>query len=1046
MTSPYLQCPTLSEQSIAFVHGDTLWIAPATGGTPRRMTDGKDSIRRSAFSPDGQSIAFVSNGDVHIALLNGYIPKRLTFVQSNMRIIQWNRPDHIIIASQHNSPFRQNALYRVDIHTGQMTALDIGPCEWIDQEHKVRVIQRHGYGYTSWKGYKGGMAGQMWVDVQGNGQFCRIMQSYQNTLIHPCIINSRIYFLSDLSGTGNIHSCTLDGQDIQQHTHHTGLYARDLTRWQHTLIYSRGGQILTCDTRTLTEKTVPITLNIDNIGQHSVQHSPSAFLNGYAPTSDGKKIALVTRGRLFEGTPHKGPMFQRGKANGVRYRWATWLADQSLVTLCDQGHKEELNIFSDHGDCVTAHTEKDFKTDWGRLVTVKAHPYQRKLACTNHRHDIIIIDFDTQESFFVARSQKSPVHGYDWSPCGTWLTYSISNTLRGAHIGLYHTIDKTNHSVTNEEFLNTCPVFSRDGSALFFLSNRTLDPEWDDMSLGMSCYDTTQPFAITLEKNTESPFVKPLIHDEADVDKKDENDQQKTEKQNPEAIKIDLDGIEKRIVAFPLPPRAYSHIAAVKGHLLYTVNGDKIELHSYDLSSLREELWLSDIDSMALSMNHEWMMYTSNKKLRLVKADTKPDDNTDTSFKQGGWLDWNRISLKVIPQKEWRQMFDEAWRLQKDMFWMPSMGNVNWQEVYDRYRPCIDQASCLSEVEDIIGDMQGELGTSHAYVMQPQKKKNHSITLGASLDFVPEKGVYRIGHIIQGDPWTSLPLQRPGLKVKTGDLLWSVSGHNLSSTVHPLDILQGQSGNGVPLVISDPDGQNKRSVVVFPKAKSREKEWLYRQWISKNRAWVHEKSQGRAGYIHIPDMQSKGYGEFLRGYLQEFDRPGLMIDARYNGGGNISYLILDLLTRRRLGYDQSRHQGSFGYPSDAPHGPMVALVNEHTGSDGDIFAHAFKALNLGPVVGKRTWGGVVGIWPRYSLIDGTMTTQPEYSFWFHDEGWTVENKGVDPTIDVEITPQDAASNIDTQMQHGLDALEAIIKNHDSKSNAPPLPCLKRNKG
>jgi tricorn protease len=1066
MKSLYFQRPALSESYVGFVHGDALWVAPVSGGVPRRITDARHTLFSPAFSPNEKQIAFVAAGDVYVADLNGCTPKRVTFLQSTMRIVQWKDDHTLILSSSHNSPFRQSAMYTVNCQTGQVIPLHVGPCAWMDQNQGACVIQRHGYGYTSWKGYKGGTAGQIWIDKKNDGQFQRILDSIDNNLLHPLIINDRLYFLSDLSGMGHIHSCTLDGQDVRQHTHHTDFYVQDLSKWRHILIYSCGGQILTYDTRTCTHKTIAIDLCHKNKAYQSVQRAPDTFLSGYAPAPDGKKMALITRGRLFEGTPHKGPLFQRGESNGVRYRWVVWLKDKSLVTLCDQGQTESLSLFTSD-DTVTHYTEDDFKADWGRLVTVKAHPHCRRLACTNHRHDLFVIDLDEKTCTFVTRSERSPIHGYDWSPCGQWLVYSISNTVRGAHIGLYHITRKTHHHLTDEAFFNTCPVFDREGRFIFFLSNRTFQPEWDDLSLNMVCHDTTQPFAITLQKDARSPFVQPFFDDVAENKENDSNENKENDsnenkendsnenKENdsnenkdkkdeqPKETIIDLEGIDQRVVVFPLPPKAYSHVVSVKGHLLYTVQEDKTNVYAYDLGALKEELWVSGVESMALSANHEWMMYVSNRKLRLVKADAKPDDGPDPSFRQGGWVDWNRVCLNVIPQKEWAQMFDEAWRLQKDMFWMPSMGNVDWQDVYARYRPCIDRASCLSEVEDIIASMQGELGTSHAYVMGHKRPAPSSASLGAQLDFVPEKGAYRIGALVQGDPWTPLPLQAPGLNIRAGDLIWSVAGHQLSSAVHPLDVLQRQSGNGVPLVISDADGQNKRTVAVFPGTKKEEREWCYRQWVTQNRAWVHENSQGRAGYVHIPDMQAKGYGEFLRGYMQEFDRPGLIIDARYNGGGNISYLIMDFLTRRRLGYDQSRHQGSFGYPSDAPHGPMVALVNEYTGSDGDIFSHAFKTLQLGPTVGKRTWGGVVGIWPRYSLIDGTMTSQPEYSFWFHDGGWTVENKGVEPTIDVDITPQDYIANRDTQMERGLAELEKLIKKHDPKQDAPPTPCLKR---
>ena len=247
-----------------------------------------------------------------------------------------------------------------------------------------------------------------------------------------------------------------------------------------------------------------------------------------------------------------------------------------------------------------------------------------------------------------------------------------------------------------------------------------------------------------------------------------------------------------------------------------------------------------------------------------------------------------------------------------------------------------------------------------------------------------------------------------------------------------------QAGNAVSVVVSRPDGTNKRTVTVFLDSTAKEPQWRYRQWVENNRTWVHEHSKGKVGYIHLPDMQIQGYSEFLRGYTQEFDRDGLIVDARYNGGGNLSYFMIDILRRKRLGTDQSRYHGQIPYPVDAPRGPMVAVVNEYTGSDGDIFSHAFKSLGLGVVVGKRTWGGVVGIWPRYELIDGTKTTQPEFSFWFQDVGWSVENQGVFPDIDIDIAPQDYAMKRDPQLIRALEeTLLAIEKDEQRQRDLIP---------
>jgi tricorn protease len=422
---------------------------------------------------------------------------------------------------------------------------------------------------------------------------------------------------------------------------------------------------------------------------------------------------------------------------------------------------------------------------------------------------------------------------------------------------------------------------------------------------------------------------------------------------------------------------------------------------------------------------------TASHKLRTVRTNSKPDDSPDSSFHRGGWLDWSRIPLVVTPQKEWQHMFDEAWRLQKEMFWMPHMGDVDWDAMYRRYQPCVQRLTCLSELHSLISDLQGELGTSHAYIMPPKPVSQMADvlgTIGCSWSYCPTNKAYRITHLYEGDDRHPVPLQRPGINVKKGDLIYTMAGQTLSPHVSPDHIVSHYVGQAMTMTVGDDRGEKSpRTVMVFPVSKSREGQWAYRQWVNHCRRFVHEQTQGRVGYIHIPDMQEKGMREFLMGYTQEFDKDGLIVDVRYNGGGNLSYLMLDYLRRQRLGYDQSRHQGMLPYPAHSPKGPMVAVANEYTGSDGDIFSHAFKTLKLGPLVGKRTWGGVVGIWTRYDLMDGTVTSQPEYSFWFQEVGWSIENQGVPPTIDIDITPMDSAHNKDPQLLCAIEQVEQLIK-------------------
>ncbi|HUX79491.1 MAG TPA: S41 family peptidase, partial [Alphaproteobacteria bacterium] len=511
----------------------------------------------------------------------------------------------------------------------------------------------------------------------------------------------------------------------------------------------------------------------------------------------------------------------------------------------------------------------------------------------------------------------------------------------------------------------------------------------------------------------------------------------------------DLKGIEDRILEFPVPEGDYTSIRGIPGKALYlsrplqsALGGEDNDpsmlgsIECYDFVTKKEETLIPKVSSFTLSGDSQWLCYYAAKKLRVVKAGEKPQDN-DPSYRKGGWIDLNRVKVSVMPPKEWAQIFDEVWRLQKDFFWTEDMSKVDWNGIYKRYRPLLDRIATRGELSDLISEMHGELGTSHAYVFGGDFRYSPQYPLGdLGADFIFDKAqkAYRISNIAKGDRWAphqTSPLTSPGLGISEGDFLLALNGQLLDENISPEKLLVNQARNVVSLAVRS---GKKKARSVFVKTLASQTPVRYRDWVEKNRAYVHEKTKGRIGYIHIPDMSVKGFAEFHRSFLAELSREGLIIDVRFNGGGNVSGLLLEKLGRKRLGYDQTRWWGSMPYPLESPTGPMVALTNEYAGSDGDIFCHSFKVLKLGPLIGKRTWGGVIGIWSRHGLVDGGATTQPEFSFWFNDVGWGVENYGVDPDIEVEITPQDYIKGVDPQLDRGIAEVLAILK-----TSPPPKP-------
>ena len=517
---------------------------------------------------------------------------------------------------------------------------------------------------------------------------------------------------------------------------------------------------------------------------------------------------------------------------------------------------------------------------------------------------------------------------------------------------------------------------------------------------------------------------------------------------------IDLEGISERVLPFPVSEGRYRLVQGVKGRVFFlsfpaegvgddTLSRDvKGTIEYYDLESYKTERFVDGVNDFELSRNYKTLIYRQRHRLRVLKTGDKapkPESN-DRPGRESGWLDLHRVKVSVQPAVEWKQMFAEAWRLQREHFWDQDMSGVDWDAIYAQYAPLVERVSSRSELSDLLWELHGELGTSHAYEWGGEYRQGPYYRqgfLGVDWNYDRENDRYRIARIVKGDPSDSpatSPLTGPGLNVVVGDAVLAINGQRVEAKRGPQELLVNQAGNEVQLTIEDNETQETRVVVV--KALGNEMPARYREWVESNRRFVHEKSQGRVGYIHIPDMGKSGYAEFHRGYLAEYDYPALLIDVRWNGGGHVSGLLLEKLARRRIGYDFSRWFLPSPYPEESPRGPMVTLTNEHAGSDGDIFCHSFKLMGLGPLIGKRTWGGVIGISPSHKLVDGTMTTQPEYSFWFKDVGWNVENHGTDPDIEVDIAPQDFANNLDPQLERALTEALRLIEESPSLEPQP----------
>jgi len=1067
-TQGYVRFPTIHQDRIIFVAEDDLWFCSSEGGRAERLTAGVGEVSYPHFSPDGELLAFVGReegpSEVYIMPSLGGTALRLTFHSSSCRVAGWDLSGkEILYASNAGQALSgHNIIYAISPQGGQSRQIPVGIANAISfgPESGV-VIGRNTYEPARWKRYRGGTAGHLWCDPTGSGTFQRLLQLNGN-IASPCWVGERIYFLSDHEGVGNIYSCTPSGDDIQRHTNHNDFYARNLSSDGLRLVYHAGADLYLFDPATENVRQLDVVLPSIRTQRNRKFVSAGSFLDSYALHPKGYAVALTTRGKAFTMGNWDGPALQHGEPDGVRYRFLEWLNDgKHLVAINDATGRESLIVFNPDE---ASEPQSFADIEFGRATDLAVSPTDDAIAIANHRNELLMIDLAVGSSRTIDRSDFGQIHGIAWSPDGRWLAYGYRSTEQKTAIKLCNLESGETYFATEPALHDIAPAFDPEGKYLYFLGYRIFNPVYDQLHFDLSFPRGVKPYAITLQRDLRSPFIaEPKIPEEKEKEKEEsraekqeekdqddssqieENDKKETSKK-PTPIVIDLEGITNRALPFPVSEGKYRSIRGIKGKALFlsfpiegsiSQPGERYEprghIDSYDFEAHKTEYLIDGVSGFDISRDAKTLIYRSRQRLRVLKAGDKAPkgDNGDRTNRETGWLELGRVKVSVQPAAEWKQMFAEAWRLQREQFWTEDMSGIDWEAVYAQYAPLVERVGSRSELSDLFWEIQGELGTSHAYEgggEYRQRPHYNQGFLAVDWSYDAEHERYRIAHIVLGDPSDSKatsPLTSPGLNVGAGDAVLAINGQRVGPGRSPQELLVNQASNEVQLAIEDATSQETRVITV--KALSDEQPARYREWVENNRRIVHEKSLGRVGYIHIPDMGGEGFAEFHRSYLTEYDYAGLLIDVRHNRGGHVSGLLLEKLARRRIGYDFSRWGQPSPYPTESPRGPMVALTDENSGSDGDIFSHSFKLMGLGPLIGKRTWGGVIGISPQHALVDGTRTTQPEYAFWFKDVGWNVENYGTDPDIEVDITPQDFVNSIDPQLDRAIaEALRLIV--------------------
>jgi tricorn protease len=1103
----YYRHPAVDGDRLVFVSEDDLWEVPLTGGRAERLTSERGQIRHPRFSPDGETLALTGTEEgateVFVMDADGGPMEQLTYNGSPLAVVGWSRDgEQILFRSTFREPFsRPPVLYSMPRSGGEVQKLEVGKAHafGFEPDGDGRILGRHSDDLARWKRYRGGTAGSLWVDPEGEGEWEPLLADEEAGLVCPQWIEDRIYFISDRDGCGNVYSCETDGSDLERHTDHEHFYARHLASDGTTLAYTCGGDLYRLEPGADGAEQVEVEYPSTKTQLNRKFVDASDYLHDYTLHPDGHSLAITTRGKLFNFGHWEGAVRQNGIEQGVRYRLPRYVDDDQILVTSDEGGEETFELHDVDGHEEGEPVDVDF--DIGRPVDVEIGPDGEQAVFATHRYEIVHLDIEDQEATRIDRSEQHPVDGIGWSPEGRYVAYGKSTGTRTSKICIVDLEEDEIHDVTSGQYRDVDPVFDPEGRYLYFLSCREFTPVYDQVFFELSFPQTMKPCVVTLSDDEDSPFFerpRPLegtggsglgeddseaaeddesggdengeeVDAESDESAAEDGDDEDADDGNgeddeddEEALDIDFEGLQSRVETFPVEASEYRQIDATAERVFWTkypiegsldlgmddMSGPTGRLEYYSLDDRDDDLFARKVESFEIGPDDNTMVMKQRGRLRVVNATrrgpAKDSNGSQRPSRDSGWIDLGRVPVSVRPRREWRQMLREAWRLMREHFWREDMGGVEWERVWEQYSPLIDRVSTRSEFSDVVWTMQGELGTSHAYEFggdyehPPQYRPGF---LGVDCEWEDEvtsegEGGYRITHIVRGENWeegASSPLLRPGLDVEEGDVIVAVNGRRLDGGSSLQEALVHRAGEEVDVTIARPERGADDEEASEPETYAvellrSERRARYREWVRENRERVHEATDGEIGYVHIPDMGPRGYSEFHRAFVSEQSRTGLIVDVRNNGGGHVSQLILEKLARERLGHDVSRWRAEpIPYPSGAMTGPMVALTNEYAGSDGDIFSHCFKQMDLGPLLGKRTWGGVVGILPRFELADGSVTTQPEFASWFEDVGFGLENYGTDPDEEIEEPPGRALEEDDEQLEVAIERAKSRLE-------------------
>lgn len=1053
-----LRFPAIHGNQIVFTYAGDLYTVAATGGVARKLTNDVGYEMFARFSPDGKRLAFTGqydgNTEVYTMPAEGGIPQRLTYTATlgrddvsdrmgpNNIVMTWKDDKTIVYRSrriERNDFIGQ--LFYASVDGGIPEQLPVprgGFCSFSPDKKKMaynRVFRE----FRTWKRYRGGQADDIWIYDFDTKQITNITNNPAQDII-PMWSGNKIYFISDRDSRMNVFVHDLGTKETKKLTNFTEFDVKWPSLGNNAIVFENGGNIYRMDLATERAEKVSISLQEDfSIGRGGWRDVSKEITN-FEISPDGSRALFGARGDVFTVPAKNGNTRNITSTSGVHERNSKWSPDGKWIAyVSDASGEDEIYIAPQDGNAPPTQLTKNADT---YKYQIYWSPDSKKLLWADKKLRLQLVDISSKNVTTVAQARIWEYSDYGWSPDSKWITYAQPEEKQMTTVYLYSVETGKSHAVTDGWFDSYQPAFSTDGKYLFFVSDRTFNPRYGNTEWNHVYNDMATIYFVTLAKETKSPFApksdEVKIKEEAPAAKPDAAKKDEKKDAPKVTVKIDFDGLQSRIAALPVSAGNYRNLQSVGDKLYYIRNStkqDKATLMMYDLDK-QKETELGEFNGFEISADGKKMLVGGGGSYSIIDL---PSSKIDAKEK----LTLGDIKVQLDRRAEWNQIFNESWRQMRDFVFDPNLHGVNWAKMRDTYKQLLPYVNHRADLTYIIGEMIGELNVGHAYVGGgdfPKPERIELGLLGAKIERDATSKYYRIAKILKGQNWDKSlrsPLTDIGVDAKEGDYIIAIDGKPTNGMKDMYEALVGKAGKQVTLKLNAaPREAGARETVVIPTAD--ERPLYYLNWVEGNIEKVAKATDGKAGYVHIPNMGVDGLNEFVKYFYPQVRKDAMVVDVRGNGGGNVSPMIIERLRRELALISIARNSVPIPDPATTILGPKVLLIDEFSASDGDIVGYRFRKYGLGKIIGKRSWGGVVGIRGSLPLLDGGYLNRPEFSRYDVDgKEWVMEGTGVEPDIFVDNDPAREFSGIDDQLNKAIELIKEELKKNPVKLPPPP---------